>query len=185
MNLPNRLTIARVFMIPIFLLALYGGFFTEPTARVVAVAVFLIASVTDFLDGFLARRMNLVTDFGKFMDPLADKLLVCAALVAMVDFGDIAAWVVIVIISREFIVTGLRLVAATKNEVISAGFWGKLKTVSQIIMIAYVLLNMNFDGNAIISGTLVYIVVCLTVVSGVDYLVKNWKIVKPVDKPSA
>ena len=176
MNLPNKLTLARVIMIPVFLVVLLSGIVTEPLNRYIAVVIFNIASFTDYLDGHLARKYNLVTNFGKFMDPLADKLLVAAALISMVELEDIAAWIVIVIISREFIITGFRLIAVETGVVIAASMWGNAKTVSQMIMIIIVL-SGAFQGN-IIEQILIYVSAVLTIISGVDYIVKNINVLK-------
>ena len=172
MNLPNKLTLARVIMIPVFLVVLLSGIVTEPLNRYIAVVIFIIASFTDYLDGHLARKYNLVTNFGKFMD----KLLVAAALISMVELEDIAAWIVIVIISREFIITGFRLIAVETGVVIAASMWGKAKTVSQMIMIIIVL-SGAFQGN-IIEQILIYVSAVLTIISGVDYIVKNINVLK-------
>ena len=171
MNLPNKLTMLRVIMIPVFLVVLLSGLVSEPLNRYIAVIIFIVASFTDFLDGHIARKYNLVTNFGKFMDPLADKLLVAAALISMVELGDIAAWIVIVIISREFIITGFRLIAVENGRVIAASMWGKAKTVSQMIMIIIVLSGI-LQGS-IINTVLIYLAAVLTIISGVDYIVKN------------
>ena len=134
MNLPNKLTILRMIMIPVFLVVLYiPGL--GMAGNIAAAAIFILASITDFLDGKIARKYNLVTNFGKFMDPLADKLLVCSALIALVDFDKVAAWIVIIIIAREFIISGFRLIAADNGVVIAASYWGKFKTTFQMIMI--------------------------------------------------
>ncbi|MEA5085352.1 MAG: CDP-diacylglycerol--glycerol-3-phosphate 3-phosphatidyltransferase [Lachnospiraceae bacterium] len=174
MNLPNKLTMARVIMIPVFLVVLLSGVITEPMNRYIAVIIFIVASFTDYLDGHIARKYNLVTNFGKFMDPLADKLLVAAAIISMVELGDIAAWIVIVIISREFIITGFRLIAVEANVVIAASWWGKTKTVSQMAMIIVVL--SGFGG--ILGQILIYASTILTIISGVDYIVKNKSVLK-------
>lgn len=140
MNLPNKLTIARVIMIPLFLICLYLNI---GCGKYIAVGIFIIASLTDLLDGKIARKYNLVTNFGKFMDPLADKLLVCSALIALVDLNRIAAWIVIIIIAREFIISGFRLVASDNGVVIAASYWGKFKTAFQMITIIMLVLNLN------------------------------------------
>jgi len=181
MNLPNKLTIARVCLIPLFVAALQIGMaadfgFSLEVGRYIATAIFVIAAATDWLDGFLARKMNLVTDFGKFMDPLADKILVMAAMVYMVVLGDISAWVLILIESREFIIAGVRMVAANKNIVIAAGICGKLKTVTQMVMIPIVLLNIQNNVVQIIGQVLVFVAVGLTVISAIDYIWNNRKI---------
>lgn len=170
MNLPNKLTVIRVILIlPFVLLMQFGG---NGNGRFVALAIFCIASFTDFLDGYLARRDHLVTNFGKFMDPLADKMLVGAALICLVSLDKIPAWVVIIIISREFAISGFRLVASDNGVVIAAGWWGKFKTVSQMIMI--ILLLADFGGIFdILEQAFIWIALALTVISLVDYIWKN------------
>lgn len=178
MNLPNQLTILRVLMIPFFLFFLLGSFLDETTSRYIALFIFVIAALTDALDGYIARSRNLVTNFGKFMDPLADKILVCAALVAFVELGDLSAVVVILIISREFIVTGFRIVAASSNIVIAAGLWGKIKTIVQMIMIIFILIKFENYYFETITNLLVILSVILTVVSGFEYIYKNIDVLK-------
>ena len=171
MNLPNKLTILRTILIPFFLIFIYTDFWGKGNAYI-AVAIFIIASLTDLLDGKIARKYNLVTNFGKFMDPLADKLLVCSALIALVDLGKLAGWIVIVIIAREFIISGFRLVASDNGVVIAASYWGKFKTTFQMLMI--IVLLLNFGGVFVLIGQiLTWIALILTVVSLVDYIVKN------------
>ena len=171
MNLPNKLTILSVIMIPFFVAALMVDGGTNQTMRYVAAAIFIIASLTDMLDGKIARKYNLVTNFGKFMDPLADKLLVCSALICMIELGQLPAWMVIIIISREFIISGFRLVAADNGVVIAASYWGKFKTVFQ--MVGVVLLILNIEALSVITSLVIWIALILTVVSLVDYIVKN------------
>jgi CDP-diacylglycerol---glycerol-3-phosphate 3-phosphatidyltransferase len=178
LNLPNKLTIIRVIMIPFFLLFFLGNFVDDNLSRYLAVIIFLVAAITDVLDGYIARSRNLITNFGKFMDPLADKLLVCAALVAMVGTGDLSSIVVIVIISREFIVTGFRIVAASSNIVIAAGFWGKIKTIIQMVMIVWVMLRIDNPYYAIFSDVLIVSSVVLTIISGFEYIYKNLDVLK-------
>lgn len=175
MNLPNKLTILRTIMIPFFLLFVYTDFWGEANA-VIAAAIFVAASVTDFLDGKIARKYNLVTNFGKFMDPLADKLLVCSALIALVDLGKIAGWIVIVIIAREFIISGFRLVASDSGVVIAASYWGKFKTTFQMIMIILLVLDLQLPYMNIINMIFVYAALALTVISLIDYIAKNYKV---------
>ena len=174
MNLPNKLTILRVIMIPFFVLFLLleGG--TNTTYRYIAAAVFIVASFTDMLDGNIARKYGLVTNFGKFMDPLADKLLVCSGLICFTALGQLSAWVVILIISREFIISGFRLVASDNGIVIAASYWGKFKTVSQMIM--SVLLIINIPALSILTTVFIWIAAILTVVSLIDYIAKNYKV---------
>lgn len=168
MNLPNKLTCIRMALIPVFVLLFNAPF---AAGRYLALVVFILASLTDMADGRIARKYNLVTDFGKFMDPLADKLLVCSALICLVGSGEIAAWIVIIIIAREFIISGFRLVAADNGLVIAASWWGKIKTVVQMVMIIVMLLNISsWTGfeRVLIAAALV-----LTVVSLADYILKN------------
>ena len=172
MNLPNKLTLIRVLMIPLFLVFLLNDFFGGWDNEIAAV-IFIVASITDWLDGYLARKNNIVTNFGKFMDPLADKLLVCSALIAFVEIGYLPAWIVIVIISREFIISGFRLVAADNGIVIAASYWGKFKTVFQMIMIIVLIFNLSIPYIGIIENVLIYTALALTVISLVDYLIKN------------
>lgn len=175
MNLPNKLTILRTILIPFFLIFIYTDFWGKVNAYI-AVAIFIIASLTDLLDGKIARKYNLVTNFGKFMDPLADKLLVCSALIALADLGKLAGWIVIVIIAREFIISGFRLVASDNGVVIAASYWGKFKTTFQMIMIILLVLDLPFKYMNIINMAVVYIALALTVISLIDYIAKNYKV---------
>ena len=178
MNVPNFLTILRMCMVPVFVIFLLADVL-GPSDQYVAAALFILASMTDWLDGYLARKNHQVTVFGKFMDPLADKLLVCSALICLIQLGQLPAWVVIVIISREFIISGFRLVAAERGIVIAASYWGKFKTVSQMIMV--ILLLFDFGGIfTTISQIFIYLSVILTVISLVDYIYKNRNVLKDV-----
>ena len=176
MNLPNKITMLRFIMIPFFAFFMLTD--VVGNSKYIAVAIFIIASLTDTLDGFIARKYNLVSNFGKFMDPLADKLLVSTALICFVSVPDnpMPVWGVIVIISREFIISGFRLVAANEGIVLAASWWGKIKTTVQMVM--SVLLIVNFDGEVIdiIENIFIYAAIALTVISLVDYLIKNWKV---------
>ncbi len=176
MNLPNKLTILRVLLIPFFLVALLWD--AVPYGKWIALGIFAIASLTDMLDGMIARKYNLITNFGKFMDPLADKLLVSAAMIAFVEMNRLPSWVVIVIISREFIISGFRLVAADAGIVIAAGYLGKIKTVIQMIMICVLIANFGGYVFYIIEQVLIYLALILTVVSLIDYLIKNKKVLQ-------
>ncbi|HOQ16252.1 MAG: CDP-diacylglycerol--glycerol-3-phosphate 3-phosphatidyltransferase [Epulopiscium sp.] len=178
MNLPNKLTILRVIMIPLFLLILLTNWLPDPQKRIIAVIIFALASFTDYLDGYIARKNNLVTNFGKFMDPLADKLLVTSALISLVELGDLSAWIAILIISREFIITGFRLIAASDGIVIAASWWGKIKTVSQMLMIIIVLLNINTTLFNYLEYLLMGAVILFTIISCIDYIAKNIKVLK-------
>ena len=174
MNLPNKLTILRMIMIPFFVVfMMISNQTTFFGARYIALAIFIVASLTDTADGYIARKYNLVTDFGKFMDPLADKLLVCSAMICLIDTGELPSWVVIIIIAREFIISGFRLVAADNGIVIAASIWGKVKTITQMVMIIFILLNFNGSAAYIIEQFLIYAAMVLTIVSLIDYIWKN------------
>ena len=173
MNTPNKLTIARVVMIPFFVAFLMYDI-AGSAGKWIALAIFIVASLTDTLDGYLARRDNLVTNFGKFMDPLADKLLVCSALICFTGLGELPAWITIVIIAREFIISGFRLVAADNGVVIAASYWGKFKTTFQ--MAAVILMIFNIPALTLVTNIVVVIAVALTIISLVDYVAKNIKI---------
>lgn len=177
MNLPNKLTILRVILIPFFVFFLLAPYF-EGYGNFIAVAIFIIASITDFLDGYLARRDNLVTNFGKFMDPLADKLLVGAALICLVETGQLPAWMVVIIISREFIISGFRLIASDNGVVIAASYWGKFKTVSQMFMVIVLILNIQNAVFQMIGNVLMWVSLVLTIVSLTDYVIKNKHVLK-------
>jgi len=182
-NLPNKLTMFRVILIVPFVLLLMGirAGWKLPcdihTAEFIALGIFVVASLTDMLDGKLARKYNLVTNFGKFMDPIADKLLVCAAMILLVEMGRIPSWVVIVIISREFIINGFRLVASDSGVVIAASYWGKFKTTFQMIMIGMMIVVdiPLLKGNLfeVLTSIVMWVALALTVISLIDYLAKN------------
>lgn len=188
MNLANKLTMIRIFLVPVFLV-----FITVkdiPYGSIIATLVFIIAAITDQLDGHIARSRNQITNFGKFMDPLADKLLVTAALVSLVELDLVAGWAVVVILAREFAVSGLRTLAASDGIVIAASWWGKIKTVTQMIAILLLLLKVNINtstnainfvnNNSLLNGffnyvpeTIMFIAVLITIISGIDYFIKN------------
>lgn len=174
MNLPNKLTMFRVILIPFFIVFLLAPI--TPYDKWIALAIFLIASFTDLLDGKIARKYNLVTNFGKFMDPLADKLLVCSALICLIELNKIASWMVILIIAREFIISGFRLVASDNGVVIAASYWGKFKTTFQ--MAAVCLLIADIPSLYPVTQIVLWIAVILTVVSLIDYLLKNKDVMK-------
>ena len=180
MNLPNKLTIIRVCLIPFFVAALLFDHGNNYTMRIVANVLFIVASLTDLFDGKIARKYNLVTNFGKFMDPLADKLLVCSALICLIELGQLPAWVVIIIISREFIISGFRLVAADNGVVIAASYWGKFKTVSQMIMIILLLIDLGgvFD---ILEQIFIWLSLALTVISLITYIWQNRSVLSMQD----
>lgn len=191
MNLANKLTLLRILLVPIFLIFITVEFI--PYGTVIATGIFIVAALTDKLDGYIARSRNQITRFGKFMDPLADKLLVTAALVSLVEFHIISGWVAMIIIAREFAVTGLRAIAASEGLVIAASGWGKAKTAIQIVAIIFALLNLNnnyinfasYFGLSDISlfmnittQVTMGIAIIITIISGVDYFVKNKEVIK-------
>lgn len=206
MNLPNKITVARILLVPVFVVALL---LPMDSANLIALGIFVIASITDSLDGHIARSRNMVTNFGKFLDPLADKLLVSSALIALAGMNKIPSWFVMVIVAREFMVTGIRLIAIGEGRVIAASIWGKLKTITQIVAISLLLLDstpylvndkydvfminklkglfstltvspvMNTIG--ILSTIAIILAVVITVFSGIDYLVKNKDVLKLED----
>ncbi len=184
MNLPNKLTVFRVILIPVFVFFMLVN--DIPGAKWYALTFFCLASLTDFFDGYLARKNDLVTDFGKFMDPLADKLLICSALIALCSNGRFPAWIVIIIIAREFTISGFRLIAADNGRVISASMWGKVKTVVQMFTVIMLICDFNDvtgkgipgDGAVyVIEQCLIYLAMALTVISLIDYIVKNRDII--------
>lgn len=206
MNLPNKITVARILLVPVFVVALL---LPMDSANLIALGIFVIASITDSLDGHIARSRNMVTNFGKFLDPLADKLLVSSVLIALAGMNKIPSWFVMVIVAREFMVTGIRLIASGEGRVIAASIWGKLKTITQIVAISLLLLDstpylvddkhdvfminklkdlfstltvspvMNTIG--ILSTIAIILAVVITVFSGIDYLVKNKDVLKLED----
>lgn len=189
MNLPNKITISRIFLIPLFLIILTINFDwgeisignnTLPVTQLVGSIIFIIASLTDWLDGYIARKYNLITNMGKFLDPLADKLLVSAAFIMLIELQIAPAWIIVVIISREFAITGFRLVAAGEGVVLAASSMGKLKTVSQILAVILLMLN-NFPfsyTNIPVDMIMLYIALIFTVWSGLDYFIKNWNVMR-------
>ena len=175
-NIPNCLCFFRILLIPLFL---YVYFVADLKNRyIVAAFVLVISGISDFLDGFIARKFNMVTDFGKFMDPLADKLLVCSAMICLVEIDRLAAWIVIVIIAREFIISGFRLVASDNGIVIAASYWGKFKTTFQMLMIIALILDFQNRYFQMLATALTYIALILTVVSLIDYIAKNKQVLK-------
>lgn len=188
MNLANKLTLLRIFLVPVFLV--FIAFKAIPYGNLIATLIFVIASLTDKLDGYIARSRNQITSFGKLMDPLADKLLVTAALISLVEYQVVPSWAAVVIIAREFAVSGLRTVAASEGTVIAASWWGKLKTVIQIICIMLLLIKINIESYLPLSNYInerqwlikffdvapslsLYLAVIITLISGIDYFVKN------------
>ena len=177
MNLPNKLTMFRVILIPFFVFFMLAPNMTGYN-NYIAVAIFIVASLTDMLDGKIARKYNLVTNFGKFMDPLADKLLVCSAMICLIQTGQLAAWIVVIIIAREFIISGFRLIASDNGVVIAASYWGKFKPTFQMLMVIVLILNIDLPFFQILGVILTYVALILTVVSLIDYIVKNKDVLK-------
>lgn len=175
MNLPNKLTVLRVVLIPFFVLFMLYPF-DGSWAKWIALIIFAAASITDLLDGKIARKYNLVTNFGKFMDPLADKLLVCTALICFVDVHRMPAWIVIIIIAREFIISGFRLLASDQGIVLAAGIWGKCKTMCQMVMTIVLIADIN--GLEIVEQILIYASLALTIISMADYIYHNRNILQ-------
>ena len=179
MNTPNKLTIARMILVPFFVLFILTGWGGDAN-RYICLAIFVVASITDWFDGHLARKNNLVTNFGKFMDPLADKLLVCSALICMIELDRLPAWFVIIIIGREFIISGFRLIAAENGIVIAANYWGKFKTASQMIMI--ILLILHFDGIFVtLEQLFIWLSLALTIISLITYIWQNRSVLSMQD----
>lgn len=171
MNTPNKLTIFRILLIPVFMFCLLV--MVKPLGMILALAIFIIASLTDLIDGKLARKNNQITNFGKLMDPLADKLLVTSALICFVSIGLANVWAVVLIIAREFLVTSIRLVAAGSGKVIPANIWGKVKTNSQIVAVVAVMLFSFLGMDVVFGNILVWIAAAFTVISGINYWVQN------------
>lgn len=188
MNLANKLTLIRIVLVPVFLIFIAAK--GIPYGSTIATTIFILASITDKLDGYIARSRNQITNFGKFMDPLADKLLVTAALISLVELHVVPAWAAVIIIAREFAVSGLRSIAAAQGKVIAASWWGKIKTVTQMAAIITLLVEVNIgssqaainfvSNNAFLNGFFTYVpnillilAVIITIISGVDYFVKN------------
>lgn len=176
MNLPNKLTLLRVILVPVFVVFLMCNI--TGYDKWIALAIFIIASLTDLLDGKIARKYNLVTNFGKFMDPLADKLLVCSAFICFIELGKLPTWMVLIVIAREFIISGFRLVAADNGVVIAASMWGKYKTAVSMVMIGFVIADIQIPFVIIVTEVLIWASLILTVVSLIDYILKNKDIFK-------
>jgi CDP-diacylglycerol--glycerol-3-phosphate 3-phosphatidyltransferase len=174
MNLPNKLTVLRMIMVPFFVFFLLYDGGQNYTFRIIALVLFIVASLTDMLDGKIARKYHLITDFGKFMDPLADKLLVCSALICLIELGEIPAWMVVIIIGREFVISGFRLVASDNGVVIPANYWGKFKTTFQ--MIAVILMILDIPALHLLTVIITWIALALTVISLCTYIGQNYKI---------
>ena len=175
MNLANKITMARLFLVPICVLILL---INNQPAKIISVVIFILACLTDALDGYVARKKNLITDFGKFMDPLVDKLLVSSVLIALVDLKKISCWVAIIIIWRELIITGFRLCAVNKNIVIAANKLGKIKTVSQMIMIIIIMLDLKVIFMIGLKYLFIFLALVFSIWSGIDYIYKNKEVLK-------
>ena len=176
MNLPNKLTLFRIILIPFFVFFLFTGCVGE-AGKYIALGIFAVASLTDLFDGKIARKYNLVTNFGKFMDPIADKLLVSSALISFVGLNRLQAWIVIILIAREFIISGFRLVASDSGIVLAASWWGKFKTAFQMIMCILLIINIQNNAFTVINNVFIYISLALSVISLADYLIKNRKVI--------
>ena len=188
MKLPNKLTMFRVILIPFFVFFLLADIGLDVLGPVLALIIFIVASLTDMLDGKIARKYNLVTNFGKFMDPLADKLLVCSALICLIELDKVSSWIVIIIIAREFIISGFRLIAAEHQIVIAASMWGKFKTTFQMAAVILLILDCAWEVRTggvnvihVLGAALMYVALVLTIVSLIDYLVKNKQVLKEQD----
>lgn len=168
MNIANKLTLFRILLVPVFLIFMY---IDNPNHQLYAAIIFTIAALTDMLDGHLARSRNLITTFGKFMDPLADKILTCAAFIALVEMNILPAWAVVIIIAREFMITGFRTLAASRDITIAASIWGKIKTIFQLVSLVCLLFSPMIPEK--IGIILFYIAVVFTIISGIDYIYKN------------
>lgn len=176
MNLPNKLTLFRIILIPFFVFFLFTGCVGE-AGKYIALGIFAVASLTDLFDGKIARKYNLVTNFGKFMDPIADKLLVSSALISFVGLNRLKAWIVIILIAREFIISGFRLVASDSGIVLAASWCGKFKTAFQMIMCILLIINIQNNVFTVINNVFIYISLALSVISLADYLIKNRKVI--------
>ena len=174
MNLANKLTMLRILMIPVFIAVLVYSKDRDIVYRYIALGIFIMASATDALDGYVARKYNMITDFGKLMDPLADKILVSSALIILIELGNISSWVVSIVIAREFIISGIRLIATEKNIIIAASPLGKLKTVSQ--MLSVILMLLSIEAISFITDISIWLMCILSVVSLLDYIIKNKKV---------
>ena len=179
MNLPNKLTLSRAVMVPFFVFFLLIGW--GKTGDIIALVLFCAASFTDYLDGHIARKYHLITNFGKFMDPLADKLLVGSAAICLVALSRLPAWAAVILIGREFVISGFRLIAAEQGRVIAAGMWGKVKTVCQMIMTMVLILHLDFSAWHLLEQILIWASVALAVISLVEYLRQNRDVLKDVD----
>lgn len=181
MNLPNKLTVLRVLLVPVFILFLLVSNNTDITFfRILPLLIFVGAAITDTMDGYIARKHKLITDFGKFMDPLADKLLVCAALICFVEIKYLSSWIVVLIISREFIISGFRMLASSKGITIAANMWGKIKTVVQMLLVIVILCDFAniFDFLSVLINPLIILTVILTIVSAATYIIDNKRVIK-------
>jgi len=174
MNLANKLTMLRILMIPVFIAVLVYSKDRDIVYRYIALGIFVMASATDALDGYVARRYNMITDFGKLMDPLADKILVSSALIILIELGSINSWIVSIVIAREFIISGIRLIATEKNIIIAASPLGKLKTVSQ--MLSVILMLLSIKAISLITDLSIWLMCILSVISLLDYIIKNKKV---------
>ncbi len=180
-DLPNRLTILRVIMIPFFVFFLLAQPFGETVSNWVALVIFVAASLTDMADGKIARKYNYITNFGKFMDPLADKLLTCCAMICLVGLGRLESWIVCIIVAREFTISGFRLIAAERGKVIAANYWGKFKTTFQMIMVILMVADIPIAAIQVLTQIVKWIALALTVISLITYFYQNKDVLKDID----
>lgn len=178
MNLPNKLTVVRMVLVPFFVASLLLSGSNE-TLKWVALVLFVVASLTDFLDGYIARKYNLITNFGKFMDPLADKILTISGMICLIELGRIPSWIVVIIVAREFIISGFRLIATEHGIVIAANYWGKFKTTFQMIMI--ILMIMNLPALSLVTDIVMWIALILTIISLATYIMQNMDVVRTME----
>ena len=178
MNLPNKLTVLRVILVPFFVVFLLLSK-TAESMKWIALVLFIVASLTDFLDGYLARSRNLVTTFGKFMDPLADKVLTISGMICLIELGRIPSWIVVIIVAREFIISGFRLIATEHGIVIAANYWGKWKTTFQMIMI--ILMIVNIPALKMVTAIVMWVALILTIVSLATYIMQNMEVVRTME----
>ena len=178
MNLPNKLTVVRMVLVPFFVASLLLSGSNE-SLKWVALVLFVVASLTDFLDGYIARKYNLITNFGKFMDPLADKILTISGMICLIELGRIPSWIVVIIVAREFIISGFRLIATEHGIVIAANYWGKWKTTFQMIMI--ILMIVNLPALAMVTQIVMWIALALTIISLITYIQQNMDVVRTME----
>lgn len=176
MNIPNKLCVLRILLVPVVIYIMINS--SIDNSNIYALLIFVIASLTDMLDGYIARKYNMITNLGKFLDPLADKVLVISVLIAFVQMDKLSPWIVIIIVFREFAITGFRILAASENIIIAASWWGKIKTITQMIMIIILFLNLNILYWSYVEKISILVAVFMTIISGIDYIIKNKKVLE-------